>query len=220
MNWEQYKKEIELIEKQNNVEHDLYNIIADMIRERKAFADVSLRDISGRQRTKSTQEKVFWGLRGFPDFVILDKMYEPKDGNTDREYLYGVIEAKFVDKSLCKKLSDIRQLWGHLLWFKKVIYTNGIVWKFYKIDDSDIKTIVKETSEKQLTYLQDESYFKLARKGIKYEEIDNILECIREKYNIDEFQKTEPFVLRDKTKWWSEKEWNELVKYLDEYDFR
>ena len=33
MNWEQYKKEIELIEKQNNVEHDLYNIIADMIRE-------------------------------------------------------------------------------------------------------------------------------------------------------------------------------------------
>ena len=51
MNLERYKTEIELIEKQNHVEHDLYNIIAEVMRERQSFFNVSLRDVSNRQRT-------------------------------------------------------------------------------------------------------------------------------------------------------------------------
>jgi hypothetical protein len=37
MTWEDYTEEIELIEKQNNVEHDLYNIIFNILKQRKAF---------------------------------------------------------------------------------------------------------------------------------------------------------------------------------------
>ncbi len=51
MKWEEYISEIELIEKQNNTEHDLYNIIANVLRERLAFKKVSLRDVGDRQRT-------------------------------------------------------------------------------------------------------------------------------------------------------------------------
>lgn len=61
MKWEEYISEIELIEKQNNTEHDLYNIIANILRERLAFKKVSLRDVGDRQRTM--EEKAFWGLR-------------------------------------------------------------------------------------------------------------------------------------------------------------
>ena len=113
MNLERYKTEIELIEKQNNVEHDLYNIIAEVIRERQSFFNVSLRDVTNRQRTKEAKEKVLWGLKGFPEFVIFDKRYEPEQ-NVDRKYLYGAIEAKFVDKPLFNENDDLKQLWGHL----------------------------------------------------------------------------------------------------------
>ena len=34
MRWKKYKAEVELIEKQNDVEHDLYNIIANVIRQK------------------------------------------------------------------------------------------------------------------------------------------------------------------------------------------
>lgn len=112
MKWEKYITEIELIEKQNDVEHDLYNIIADVIRDRDAFSDISLRDISNRRRSKNKKEKVFWGLMGFPDFVLLDMEYQPVENNVDRKYLYGVIEAKFVDKPLYKDYDDKKQLWG------------------------------------------------------------------------------------------------------------
>lgn len=110
MKWEKYKSEVELIEKQNDVEHDLYNIIANVIRDRYAFADISLRDIGNRRRSKNRKEKVFWGLKGFPDFVIHDTKYQPVKDNVDRKYLYGVIEAKFVDKPLYIKCGDKRQL--------------------------------------------------------------------------------------------------------------
>lgn len=214
MNLERYKTEIELIEKQNNVEHDLYNIIAEVIRERQSFFNVSLRDVSNRQRTKEAKEKVLWGLKGFPDFVIFDKRYEPEQ-NVDRKYLYGAIEAKFIDKPLFNENDDLKQLWGHLLWFKEIIYTNGIIWEFYKIDDFKIDEITKG----KLICLQNESSLKLAKKGIIYRKIDNLLDCVCRNYCIDELRKTEPFVLRDETKVWQEEQWNKLVDYLDNYKF-
>ena len=223
MNWERYKTEIELIEKQNDVEHDLYNVIADMMKERQAFANVSLRDISCRKRTKCAKEKVFWGLKGFPVFAILDKEYEPIKQSVDRQYLYGIIEVKFVSKPLCKGKGDIKQLWGHLLWFKKVIYTNGIVWNFYRISDNAIREIVNKTTKKELTCLQTESYLNLAKKGITYQEIDDVLDFICENYSVANLLEHKPFVLRAKsdsgTEIWNREEWENLVRYLDEYDY-
>ena len=230
MKWEKYTTEVELIEKQNDVEHDLYNIIANVIRDRAAFNDVSVRDIGNRRRSKSKKEKVFWGLKGFPDFVFLDKEYQPVENNVDRQYLYGVIEAKFVDKPLYTSIDDKRQLWGHLLWFKKVIYTNGIEWRFYSVEEEYVQKVLEEITikllktSKSLNKLQDDSYNKLAKKGIVYHEINDILDSVCNNYSLDELTECKPFVLRtisaDGKKMWNETEWKGLIKYLNEYTVR
>lgn len=224
MKWKKYKAEVELIEKQNDVEHDLYNIIANVIRDRNVFNDVSMRDIGNRRRSKGKKEKVLWGLKGFPDFVFLDMEYQPVANNVDRQYLYGVIEAKFVDKPLYTSIDDKRQLWGHLLWFKKVIYTNGIEWRFYSIEEEYVQKVLKEFTSKSLDELQDDSYNKLAKKGIVYQEINDILDGVCNNYSVDELTECEPFVLRtisaDGKKMWNETEWKRLTKYLDEYSVR
>lgn len=221
MKWEKYTTEVELIEKQNDVEHDLYNIIANVIRDRDAFSDISLRDIGNRIRAKNKREKVFWGLKGFPDFVMLDKEYQPVENSIDRKYIYGVIEAKFVDKPLYISIKDKRQLWGHLLWFKKVIYTNGIEWRFYSVKEEYVQKVLKEITSKTLIELQDASYNKLAKKGIVYHEMDNILDWVWKKYSVEELMECEPFILRtiseDGTKFWDVAEWNRLIEYLDGY---
>ncbi|MGN0307637.1 MAG: hypothetical protein ACI4DN_05415 [Lachnospiraceae bacterium] len=223
MKWEKYTTEVELIEKQNDVEHDLYNIIANVIRDRNAFSDISLRDIGNRIRTKNKKEKVFWGLKGFPDFVMLNKEYQPVENSVDRKYIYGVIEAKFVDKPLYTSIDDKRQLWGHLLWFRKVIYTNGIEWRFYSVEEDDVQKILKKITSKSLNELQDDSYNKLAKKGIVYQEIDEILYSVCNNYSVDKFTECDPFVLRtisaDGKRMWNETEWKRLIKYLDEYSF-
>lgn len=48
-NFEEYKKEIDLIINQNSVEVELYSIIANMIRE--VHNNISLRDVSTRRTT-------------------------------------------------------------------------------------------------------------------------------------------------------------------------
>lgn len=63
MTWEEYKEEIELIEKQNNVEHDLYNVIYTVLNERLVFKNVSVRNICDRKRTVGQEEKNFGVLK-------------------------------------------------------------------------------------------------------------------------------------------------------------
>lgn len=110
---------------------------------------------------------------------------------------------------------------GHLLWFKRVVYTNGIEWRFYSVDEKYVQQVLKEITPKTLVELQDDSYKKLAKKGIIYHEIDNILGCVCKNHSVEELMECEPFILRtiseDGTKLWNEVEWNRLIEYLDGY---
>ncbi len=121
----EYKEEIELIDAQNRVECDLYSIITQIIRDSKQGVNISLRDVSTRRRTKFS--KVFTGDSGFPDFVI-----RTREISNDAEVL-GAIEVKYVTENLDLK-KHLEQLSGHINFYKQVIYTNGLVWRFYKLD--------------------------------------------------------------------------------------
>lgn len=57
MEFKDYIREIELIQKQNYVEQDLYSVIATVMRERENIKKLSLRDISNRRRTGTNNEK-------------------------------------------------------------------------------------------------------------------------------------------------------------------
>ena len=130
-----YKDEIELILAQNIVECDLYSIIACIIRERKQGNEISLRDVSVRR--KKDFSKPFRGNSGFPDFVI-----RTRDKSNDAGIL-GAIEAKKVDEDL---ENHLEQLKGHLDFYKRVIYTNGLKWRYYNIDEFQENNFLWETA--------------------------------------------------------------------------
>lgn len=127
--FDDYKEEIELALIQNAcVEIELYSIIASIIRESKNPCKLSVRDVSTRKRTEISLK--YYGNSGFPDFVLLER---EKSYNVAK---YGCIEVKMPTISLDK---NDTQLNGHIQFFKKVIYTNGIRWQFYEDSNKNIK---------------------------------------------------------------------------------
>lgn len=125
INFRKYIEEIELIDAQNRVECDLYSIIAYIIRASKHGMNISLRDVSTRRGTEFS--KRFIGDSGFPDFII-----RTREMSNDAKVL-GAIEIKYVTENLDLE-KYLEQLSGHIKSYKQVIYTNGLVWRFYKLD--------------------------------------------------------------------------------------
>lgn len=127
-NFCEYKDEIELVQAQNRVECDLYSIIAQVIRESVQEGSISLRDVSVRRETKFSS--LFRGSSGFPDFVI-----RAREKSNDAQIL-GAVEAKYLTEDLdLEKYQE--QLEAHIEFYKLVIYTNGLVWRFYNGNNSE-----------------------------------------------------------------------------------
>lgn len=120
-NFNIYVDEIELTRAQNRVECDLYSIIACIIRARKQSDKISLREVSTRRYTNFS--KKFAGDSSFPDFVVRERI-KSNDATT-----LGAIEAKYVDQNLDNHLEQVKL---QLNFYKKIIYTNGITWRYYE----------------------------------------------------------------------------------------
>lgn len=151
LNKEYYSEEIKLIEKQNDVEAELYPLVAGIIQ--PTLKNLSKRYVFGRQR--SSMGQIYYGLSNFPDIVILDKSYENKSSKSikieDWRQLRGCVEVKNLNHRLIAEeeikstllnnfehmTQEMGQLIGDLLWYKKVIYTNGLQWRFLSITDDD-----------------------------------------------------------------------------------
>jgi len=119
-NFEDYKEEIELSCAQNHgVEIELYSIIAAIIRE--YCPNISLRDVSTR-RTIKDEDLELKGIGGFPDFVILER-------KLDAPNIYGCIEAKNTFEVFDAHVNQIEK---HIKSFEKVIYTNGLEWRWFE----------------------------------------------------------------------------------------
>lgn len=120
-----YKEEIRLIQTQNRVECDLYSIIAFIIRGSKEGCNISLRDITTRRT--SNFSKSFKGYGGFADFVIRTRE------ESENASILGAVEVKYINSNLDSQ-KNIEQLNGHIEFYKNVIYTNGLEWRFYKLN--------------------------------------------------------------------------------------
>lgn len=126
--FENYKEEIELIQSQNRVECDLYSIIAHIVRNSKEGINISIRDVSVRRKTDFSIK--YRGGSGFPDFVIRER---EKSNNAK---ILGAIEIKYLTEDM-KLGSHSKQLSNHIDFYKRVIYTNGLEWKFYNKNQPD-----------------------------------------------------------------------------------
>lgn len=151
---EEYDEEITLIKVQNPVEAELYPIVVDIIQPTITH-DLSRRYIFGRQR--SSKGQIYYGLSNFPDIAILSKTFKNNTNNIikkeDWEQLRGCIEVKrledklITEKEIKKVINNkperldtlMGQLLGDLLWYKKIIYTNGKEWRYLYIEEYSTK---------------------------------------------------------------------------------
>ncbi len=117
-----YKEELELIDAQNRVELDLYSLVAYVVRSAESGRSISLRDVSSRRT--SSFSRAFKENSGFPDFVVRERKK-----SSDAQNL-GTIEVKCISENLDDE-DKIEQLQGHIESYKKVLYTNGLEWRFY-----------------------------------------------------------------------------------------
>lgn len=127
----EYKNEIELIQNQNpGFEHELYSIVAYILRVRDGIRYLSLRDITHDRKSENTNNITLMSrlgeVVGPADFVILSREYNFI--NPSKDLIYGACEIKAISDY---KESDFYQLERHLKYYKKVIYTNGLEWRFY-----------------------------------------------------------------------------------------
>lgn len=149
MELKEYQEEIELIRDQNDTEFEIYPMAVEIIQ--PTLKNLSKRYVFARR--KSAKGQIYYGLSSFPDVAILDKKYKNISNSTiDKELwiqLKGCLEVKSLGKKLITKSQveevitkkpdilepEIGQLLGEILWYKKVLYTNGIEWRCLRVNE-------------------------------------------------------------------------------------
>lgn len=96
---------------------------------RSWYWDIFLDFIVFHKLADSKLSKNLEGEAGFPDFVVLERK-KSRDAAK-----YGCIEAKRPYDNM----EITEQIEGHLSSYGKVIYTNGLIWKFYKVKEKPVK---------------------------------------------------------------------------------
>lgn len=136
--FDDFKGEIDLIIKQNPLECELYSIVATIIRERDNAKNFSLRDVSNiksnynNQNQKDRMYSFGEDKYGSLDFLVMGKEYRYSERNISS--ILGSVEIKALycdlDEEITKKIQFVEALKA----FGKLLYTNGLEWRFYKYD--------------------------------------------------------------------------------------
>lgn len=171
MTKEEYIDELRLIKEQNDVEYEIYPMAVEIIQ--PTLKNLSKRYVFARRKTHKGQ--IYYGLSSFPDVAILDKNFRStpntKLERKDWDSLKGCLEVKALGNKLYSKeeiqnalssetlTKDMGQLIGEILWYKKVIYTNGIEWRFLYVSEySDkLRTKIVDTANKRIQFEEKKS---------------------------------------------------------------
>ena len=148
MDFYKYIDEINLIKNQNNTERDLYYLVKQTLE--PYCRGLSLRIVA--ERRKSELGQIFYGISSVPDIAILDRDFVNKQHykitGKNRDKLKGCIEVKNLGEKLytLKELQEefenenvgtaAGQLAGEILWYKKLLYTNGKEWRLFTFYNS------------------------------------------------------------------------------------
>ena len=207
MDFYKYIDEINLIKNQNNTERDLYYLVKQTLE--PYCRGLSLRIVA--ERIKSELGQIFYGISSVPDIAILDRDFvnnqHYKITGKNRDKLKGCIEVKNLGEKLYT-LEELQkefknknvgtaagQLAGEILWYKKLLYTNGKEWRlftFYNSGDYDDEIIgIVEKRKKQEE--RNEEFNWIEDSGIEQTVRDILNENIEEK-----------LITKDCTKNWDE----------------
>lgn len=134
ISFEDYVNEIELVAKQFPYECDLYFLITYLLRGCSWNNRYVIRNISDGRKSLKVHSDLFMSvvegesekeLLGFPDLAIVPLEFD-KNISAKKD-VNAVVEIKTINN----KLKVTNQLVCQINTFSKVIYTNGLKWKFY-----------------------------------------------------------------------------------------
>ena len=141
MTLEQYMRELWLMDKQYGQEEELYPLINMLLRDGVNTENLSIRDVHKSERIKADNNKN--GCveakcnKKNPEqievkIVAENKSEQPKQKNYFIERNNTKTYLHYADTG---KATDEGQFLGELLWYGKVLYTNGVIWKYYKLSE-------------------------------------------------------------------------------------
>lgn len=158
----------------------------------------------------------------------------------NKKYIAKYCEIKYKGKSylLTNKengLTDAGQLFGELFWYGKVLYTNGLVWKYLKISSKSeekrteelIKELRSEINKKHI--IGDEEWFEALKSKVSdneeiyitCENVANLTKCYEE-YKKNKVRKTDKNKDDFSIKQGLEEEsceWKKLMLFLDKINW-
>ena len=185
MDFYKYIDEINLIKNQNNTERDLYYLVKQTLE--PYCGGLSLRIVA--ERIKSELGQIFYGISSVPDIAILDRDFvnnqHYKITGKNRDKLKGCIEVKNLGEKLYT-LTELQeefenknvgtaagQLAGEILWYKKLLYTNGKEWKLFTFNESEefdneiigiVTKRIEEEKKGKFNWIKDVGIKKTAKK--------------------------------------------------------
>ncbi|MEE1016127.1 MAG: hypothetical protein U0L27_00460 [Ruminococcus sp.] len=221
MDFYKYIDEINLIKNQNNTERDLYYLVKQTLE--PYCCGLSLRIVA--ERIKSELGQIFYGISSVPDIAILDRDFvnnqHYKITGKNRDKLKGCIEVKNLGEKLYT-LEELKeefenenvgtaagQLAGEILWYKRLLYTNGTEWKLFTFNESEefddviIEIVTKRIEEEKkgkFNWTKDTGIKKTAKKILNENIEEKIITKNCTKYwdeFIAEIKKILPLLNRD-----------------------
>lgn len=137
MDYVKYKNKLFNIVMKSVFEDGIYTIIENVL---EIIQDMDKMAIININRASSkANETRFIGNGGVPDLLVVSDDFEYCTNKFKFEkqgIIYGCVEAKAPSVDID---SDTNQIKGHIETYKKVIYTNGLTWKFYDYQKSNFK---------------------------------------------------------------------------------
>ena len=179
-----------------------------------AIFDESFPDLSDEENIVSNLKKIYGCVeakcigKDLIEFLDLNTTEIICEKNEEDNWIgyYGK-KNKIILNEAKGRANDAGQLLGELLWYGKVLYTNGVIWKYYKLSekseeiinairkewisaDSNNGDTLQEEKKKHKTWIFEQCKEENLEITIKSEEIGNLTEIyekIRDKPSIPTF---------------------------------
>lgn len=121
--YDEYKKSIERILRNSCLEPSMYHLVQKTIENNTKYYTLDISQI----QTKSRFHKVYNTPAGISDIAVFSKY--------DRLLFY--VEVKWFVRTQTEA-AIYKQLLGQSYKHKKIMFTDGLNWKFYKLDNKEL----------------------------------------------------------------------------------
>ena len=172
--YQEYFKELELIQRQYNQEEAYYFIINKLIRDSIDDKDISVRDVHKLIRANDFPGRNSY-LRGYagqvPDFVILHNDFEESKGGNQSDKVYGCVEIKPFSEAK-RQGKDTRKLYSEYISPIKNLLENkelveGVEVAHEKLWQNRIKIEFESSKKKEEFEKVIDNYFKWNKRNKK-----------------------------------------------------